>query len=702
MRVVFLVMMAVVAVLPTLVQAQNKPAALPVDRVVLSTAGLAHIEHALTIDGAQDVLLSLRLDQIDDVMKSLIVFDTKGSLGGVTLPGRQPLAEAFRDLPFKQNDLDDPVLLLNAYQGAGVTVTVEGRVIKGQLVRVTPEPRVTGDGLQEIRYRLTLMTETGLQRLWLDDAQSLQFDDAAIKTDITNALKAVRENATASQRDLTLSLLGEGRRKVRLAYVVDAPLWKAAYRLVLPAAETEGADAGFLQGWAVVENMTASDWNNVDLTLVSGNPVTFRQQLYQSYYVDRPEVPVEVLGRVMPRVDTGTAGTADRLEASSPRAMMKAAPAMPGAPAPQMLARSGVAMDSFASAEMASADFAGDMENVAVSANAAASAEATTQVLFRFPARVTLAAGQSLMIPFVSQEMSMRRVSVYQPDTHPRHPLAAAEIENKGKSGLPPGVLTLFEENSALQGASYIGDAKLPALAAGEKRLVSYALDSKVIVDRLQASDSRRGKATLSGGVLRIEQTMRETTTYTIKAPAGEARTVIIEHPRRGDFKLVSPKAEAAEVAENHYRLRVSVPAGKEKTLDVVLERTDWETQSIADLSVDQMLAYAAAEGGLDGDVRDVFADLAKTRRSLDGIDAELARLEQERTTIFSDQERLRANLANLSRMGEQSALQERYLKKLAEQENRLATIEDEREKLTTRRTALLTELKEQMAAAED
>lgn len=60
-----------------------------------------------------------------------------------------------------------------------------------------------------------------------------------------------------------------------------------------------------LQGWAVLENLSGDDWDGIELTVVSGNPVTFTQALYQAYYVDRPEVPVEVFGRVMPSVDTG-------------------------------------------------------------------------------------------------------------------------------------------------------------------------------------------------------------------------------------------------------------------------------------------------------------------------------------------------------------------------------------------------------------
>ena len=73
------------------------------------------------------------------------------------------------------------------------------------------------------------------------------------------------------------------------------------YRLVLPAKD---GDPARLQGWAVLENQSGADWNGVALTLQYGNPVTFRQAIYQSYYVQRPEVPVEILGRILPSVDT--------------------------------------------------------------------------------------------------------------------------------------------------------------------------------------------------------------------------------------------------------------------------------------------------------------------------------------------------------------------------------------------------------------
>jgi hypothetical protein len=83
-------------------------------RVMLSSGGVGYFEHEARIDGNATLELELRLDQIDDVLKSLVVYDDKGGIGSVVLPGREPLAQAFRDLPFEQTALGSPVALLGA------------------------------------------------------------------------------------------------------------------------------------------------------------------------------------------------------------------------------------------------------------------------------------------------------------------------------------------------------------------------------------------------------------------------------------------------------------------------------------------------------------------------------------------------------------------------------------------------------------
>lgn len=651
----------------------------PVTRVILSTSGMAHFEHTAQISKNTDMTLPVRFEQVDDVLKSLVVFDPAGQLGGVTLPGRSPLQHFFRDLPFRPADLNSLVSLLNAYKGVEIKAKYGNEHVAGVLVNITPEEIVYPDTEAAVtRHRISLLTASGIRQYILEDLESLDFADEKIRGQVADALEAVREHSTRDRRVLSLRILGDKPRAVTVAYVVNAPLWKAAYRAVLP--DQDGQE-GFVQGWAIVENMTDSDWKDVSLTLVSGNPVTFRQQLYQSYYVDRPELPVEVFGRVMPRTDTGTVATAAQAEMRTAElqrggrgTMMAKSRAAPSAPM-AMMAMDMAGAPPMPMEAMAEENAAGGygMDAIAQSANAGESSEATTQVLFRFPHKFDLRAGQTMMLPFISRKLEMEKLALYQPDTHATHPLAAVRIKNDSDSGFPPGILTLYEESGALKGSSFVGDASLPILAQGEDRLISYALDSKTTIDRKTTSHSTEGKITIAKGVMRTAVKYRAETDYTVKAPAAEGRTVLIEHPRMPDYSLVSPDPKEAEVTATHYRLKVKVKPGEVANLNVVLERDGYQSVHISSLSAAQLGAYASGRGKLDKKTQGIFAKLAEMRAALHNDQEEVNDLNRRKQEAFQNQRRLRENIQSLSG---NPAAQKRYLERLGAEEDLLEDLE--------------------------
>ena len=675
---------------------------MPVTRVILSTSGLAHFEHEAKVAGSETLDMSVRMDQVDDLLKSLVVFDPHGHIGGVTLPGREPLAQIFRDLPFTQNDLSSPVALLNAYQGAQVAVNASVP-ITGRLVQVVPEtvslPNQQGTTQ---RHRVNVMTADGLKQTILEDLKSISFTDAKVRGEIERALAAVRENGTLDRRTLSVNLKGEGSRDVTLAYVVEAPLWKAAYRLVLP--EKDG-DKGLIQGWAVIENMTGNDWKDVDVTLISGNPVTYRQALYQSYRVDRPEIPVEVFGRVMPRVDSGVIARArdmegDVIEEQENRreGKMKSAPMQKNMMA--MSADMAVSSEGFVGGGMAmpSAAPVASLRNMAQGANAAQSSEATTQVLFRFPDKFSVTAGETMMLPFVSRDVSMEKLALYQPETSATHPLAAVRIKNDGASGLPPGILTIYEENKNIGGTSFVGDAQFPVLSKGEDRLIGYALDSKTMVDRQENSLQTEGTTTLSRGIMKTSVKFRMETDYTIKAPEGESRTVMIEQPRMGGYEIKTPDPKSVEVTATHYRIKVPVTAGKTQKTKVVLEQDSWQQYEIQYLATADFQAFATTRGNLTEKQRKVFEKLAELRTAVDVVDQKIQQAENEKQQIFNDQQRLRQNIESLDG---KSDIKERYMDKLGEQEDSLEKIAKEREKLDRERAERWQEMQDYILAIE-
>lgn len=681
---------------PAIAQEDKKPDSITVDRVILSTSGLANLEHKAKVSGDTTLSFPVRLEQVDDILKSLVIFDRGGAISNVTLPGKQPVAEVFKDLPFTQDQLENPMMLLNAYQGATVTMKLPGSAeVSGKLLQVRPETAVINDKAEVTKHRVSVMTDTGIRQAVMEDLESIQFEDAKIREEIARALNAVRVNRTSGNRDLAVDLKGKGARDVSLAYVVEAPVWKTAYRLVMPP---QSGKSGLLQGWAVIENMTAGDWNNVDLTLVSGNPVTFRQPLYQSYYISRPELPVQVFGRVMPRVDEGVISSAKEERAvggavpqmkAMARGNFAAAPA--AAPAPMMEMAAAADMSALGD----TSGYGSTADSLSTAAQATEGAEGSSQVMFHFPSRISLKAGQSMMLPFVSRDLKMEQVSLYQPDTNDKHPLAAVEVKNDGNEALPSGVLTLYEESDVLKGSAFVGDARLPALPSGEMRVVPYALDQKTVVSRENKTRSTEGAISISQGVLKTTVKQVQEVAYKIKAPAKEPRLLVIEQPKMGDFNLVEPEAKTVDETANFYRFRVPLKGGDEKEFTVRFERDVYQTLGLFDMSSNDLFNFTSSNRKIDDKTKKIFERLAEMRRAIENVEAQLERLEQQRQDIFTDQKRVRDNLKSLDGKSE---IQQKYLDKLNAQEEQLGKIEAEKQRLTVERAAKEQMLRDEIA----
>jgi hypothetical protein len=626
---------------------------LALKRVLLSTGGVGYFEYEAKVTGNETLDLAVPLDQVDDVMKSIVVYDDKGGIGEISLPGREPLAAAFREMPFGPEALASPADLLNALRGA--EVRVEGaRGVSGRILSVVPETAKDKDDAQITRHRVSLMTTGGVRQFLLEEADGLQFADPALQAKLDAALAALARDSAKDRRTLAIRATGDGERTLRVGYVVEAPLWKTSYRLTLAA--DPKAETAALQGWAVLENMSGADWDGVDLTVVSGNPVTFRQALYQSYTVARPEVPVEVAGRVLPPVDE-RARDAD----GAGRARADAAPV--AAPAPMAM------MDRMMAAPAGAAEAVASEPQQYAKVTAAESGETATQVTFRLPEPVTVAAGHSLLVPIIDREIPAGRVDLYLPQTEPKHPLAAVDLKNDGQTGLPPGVLTLYERGAG--GVSYVGDARLGALPAGETRLVSFAVDQKVTVDREDKRDDTLARARIVDGVLELTTTQRASVTYAVTGAAGEDRTVLLQTPRYEGWTLTEPAQGKVEIVAGQYRIRQAVAAGKTETVTMTQEQPLAQSIDLAEDADDQIAAWAE-DRTLPDKVRQAMAELAGQLAVIRDHEAEAERLEQRQGEIGREQARLRQNIGAVPK---DSDLFQRYLGKLNDSESELEQV---------------------------
>ncbi|MDR3147052.1 MAG: DUF4139 domain-containing protein, partial [Treponema sp.] len=249
----------------------NAEAAIPLRKISLFSSGVAYFEHGGEVSGAVDISLPFNLNAVNDALKSLVINDTGSP--SVRYDSEQTLYRTLRSLAIDLSGNPGAAEILQSLRGADLQVNVPNPVagrILGVEYRRAAGPGVYGEAPVEEPW-LSLSTDQGIRLIAVKDILSFSFTDPRINGDLNRALDLLLASREAETRLLTLSLPGEGRRAVSLSYVIPAPVWKVSYRLDLQA------EKPLLQGWAIVDNDGDTDWTDVELSLVTGRPVSFAQ-----------------------------------------------------------------------------------------------------------------------------------------------------------------------------------------------------------------------------------------------------------------------------------------------------------------------------------------------------------------------------------------------------------------------------------------
>ncbi len=604
--------------------------------VTLSSGGLAEVTQVHPVDGDATIGLDARSEQIDDILKSLVVRDPVGTVGALRLDGLDQADETLRTMPFTADDLSGPARLLGKLQGVPIRIQSGGRTLEGRVLGVSERNAGTESGEVAI---LTVLTGTGtLESVSIEDGAAVTIQDSAMAAKIAEAIAAAGTAKVGDAHRVEVDVSGRGQREVRLTYVVAAPVWKTSYRIV-----DGGGGRANLQAWAIIENALGADWAGVDVTLSSGSPVALLQRLHRRYWRKRPEAPVMVEDVGMPDLDPGTV---------APRSVARLrAPAPAAAPLPAPIAR----MDTRAESAEPSYDAA------AATAGAAAS-EGDVAANFTLPHPVDLRAGSTLSVPFIDTEIEAERVALWQPGRG-IHPTAAFRIRNSATATLPAGLITLYDRK-----AGYLGDARLPATPVGEQRLASFALDRKVAVQAETEPSQALTQITVVDGVARATVIAREVTTYTIKGAPDAARSVIIEHPRREGWTLTASARDSE--TPTAYRLKVAVPAGGTAETRAVLEHVQIDAYDLVDADEALLVRWAAL--ATDPELGGKLKTLSRARAEVAAATRTVEEIAEREAKVQAEQERIRSNLGAVPK---DSELARRYLTRMGGQEDELAKL---------------------------
>lgn len=632
--------------------APNDPAR--IDRITLSSGGVAEVHRVADIEGSGTVRIEVPLAQVNDVLKSLLVSDPGGTLDSLTLDGLSPVEETFSTLPLDAKTIGSLPALLQRLKGIQVRATSGGRTIEGAVLGTDSNRVKTPEGATVAEHRLSVLTQDKrIDVLRLGADATVDILDAAMRDRMADAVQSLSRAGNDQLRAVAVNVKGSGQRAVGLSYITAAPVWKPAFRLVIG----ETGDAR-LQGWAVLENATGQDWKDVDLTLVSGAPVTLTQKLHDRYWRQRPEVPVTVgLGEV-PRADN-SAGVA---------VARKQAEVQGGRGAGARAESSAMMSADMARPRPAAAPMPAPMATPAAPTQTASAQENMTNVSFHLPQPVTLARGQTLSVPFVDVALPAERLAVFQPEMRSFNPVSAVMLKNTSPSTLPPGILTVYDGASG-----FVGDAKMPALPAGESRLASFAADRKVEITSEVKPEEQMVDVKVSEGVAQIRNLSRTVTTYRIKGASDAPRVIVIEHPKQAGWTTRSDHLDSETAT--HRRVRIDVAAGATAEVSVTDELPGTDTFALTDTDeqVLIMLANAPAAPALSAKLK----ALAQQRRTWAATERKMADIDSRIETQTGEQSRVRDNL---SAVPPDSELGRRYMDLLAKSENAMADLATQRD----------------------
>jgi hypothetical protein len=627
--------------------ARSADAVLPLSRVVLFSSGVGYFQREGSVEGNASLELSFRTSEINDLLKSLVLRDLDGGqITGVNYSSRDPVARTLRSFAIDLTGNPDLAGVLAQVRGEMLEVTA-AETVRGTLLGV--ESRPSAEGVEETW--LNLLAERGLRSVALSQVREVRFLNPELDRELRAALDLLAQGHSQDRKRVVLGFTGKGKRRVQVGYLLETPVWKTSYRLVLG---TESAH--YLQGWAIVENTTDQDWRGVKLALVSGRPVSFAMDLYQPLYLARPVVVPELYAGLRPQLYDEDLAAAT----PAPKAAKEAKPSSPSrAAAPSAAPAARMAEEAWGELEAAPAPM--DLRQGVAAAAQAGEAGSFFQYSLALP--VSLARQESAMLPIVGQDIEGRRVSIYSERTQPKHPMHGLKLKNTTGLTLMGGPITLFEAGS------YAGDAQIDSLPAGAERLVSFALDLETEVAPAARSVPERLVAVrIARGTLTSTVTYRREKLYTAKVRGLRGRELLIEHPASPDWTLVEPK-EAQERTRDLYRFLVRLPAGGTQELLVAEERQAEQTVAVTNVS-DELIGVYLKNPVVSQKVKDALSGVSRRKAEL--ADTLRQRQEQERKaqSIRTEQSRIRQNMDSLSR---DSALYKRYVSQLDAQETELA-----------------------------
>jgi hypothetical protein len=613
-------------------QEEYRKVELSVRKIALFSSGVGYFALGGELGAKARIELPFDRKEMDDVLKSLTVYDPASRSPYISYPSEETVGRTLESLRVDLQGEPKLANILASLKGELVELAVP-HPVTGRIVGLETRENVK-EGAAFTEGVLTLFSEGRLLQIALREVESFKFSDPQIAEELGKALSFLAGANNGESRHLSLYLDGESERSVSVGYVIAVPVWKANYRLDLSGAEP------FLQGWAIIDNASDTDWSEVELSLVVGRPVSFRQPYYAPYYTSRPELPLAIAG--FAQAETYDSDYDDEDD--------------------EVVEPGGLSDISF---DMMGGDFKAVRRQSCMSAPDLVEYETATgkavgeHFAYTLPSSLSLPRRQSAMAPLVQGKCQARKVLIYNAERG-NNPALGVELQNNLGMQLPAGAVTVFD------GGIYAGDALLEFLPQTEKRLINYGDDLSVRGFRETESDPRVILSVqAANGVLTLQTKIVHHSEYILRNLAAEPKVLILEHRIRSDSVLVLPK-EKPERTDVFYRFELELAPHSETKFSVQEETPRTIREHLSDQT--NLLIYTNKEypahlrasmrraGGLQSDVQKAEEEIATVRTKLHRQTEEQDRIRKNLQAVGADRAQGKTYLNRLETLDAQIA----------------------------------------------
>lgn len=696
----------------------NAVSQLPIRRVILYSNGVAYVERRGFVAGDAEINLSFKQSQVDDVLKSMVVLDLgKGKIGAVSYNSSAPVSSKMAEIPFSVNPLTGEgggiAGVLAQLQGAKVAVTSSKGAATGAILTVERK-QIRTDKETMTTSVLVIASDSGeISSFDLSDVKSVKLLDAGTQRDLNEFANATASARRRDAKTITITSNGAGQREMIVSYTIAAPIWKTTYRVVL-----DEAGKPFFQGWAIVDNVSEEDWQNVQLSLVSGSPISFIQQLQKPFYRYRPIVPTPQDLQLQPQVYEPQSGTTklntnitsqsvnELPKGTNFSSMMQTAPNV--RPEPVTIDGANGDSNTFIVDGQETNNFSTNgrgavlsntkVSDALLSRNNGIETNTTGDEIgdlfeYRIEQPVTVMRDRSALIPIIQTKMDGERVAVYNEAVRRDRPFSGVLLKNESGLTLESGSLTVID------GDAYAGEALMERLKSKEQRLISFALDLGTHVRVRNNQDREPAKIVkVVNGVFQVHYFQTSEKVYEVTNQTERPKVLYLEYPIQDGWELSDDSPQPDYKTQRFYRFRVELKPLEEKELKITVRQPLMDNYQLTSLSKADLQLFVS-ERYINEETRARLEKLIDLRIRIADIQNKLNSFNNEVTKIEADQRRLRENIEALAKTPEAKTLIARYIAKANEQETRLEEMEKERRNLDAEQTRLEAELRSEIRA---